>query len=118
MTALKPGAPAAPSARFDVRALLERRWMQPAMEQWMKEAPVRVRLTAPQAERLRQDWYYRHAHFAPQPGGDLVMTFGEDNRAVVFDLVRWLGPGAELLEPQAWRAALRDELGRMAAAYG
>ena len=24
--------------------------------------------------------------------------------------MRWLGPGAELLEPQAWRAQLRDEL--------
>ncbi len=117
VSGLVPGAPAQPPARFDVRSLLDRQWMQPAMAQWIKEAPVRVRLSAVQAERLRQDWYYRHAHFAPQPAGDLVMTLGEDNRAVVLALVRWLGPGAELLEPAAWRAALRDELHVLAAAH-
>ena len=115
--ALAPGAPAHPPPRFDVRALLDRQWMQPAMTQWIEEAPVRVRLTPAQAGRLRQDWYYRHARFETLPTGQVEMTFGEDNRAVVFELLRWLGPSAELLEPAAWRAALRDELRQMAAAY-
>ncbi len=45
------------------------------------------------------------------------MTYGENDRASVLDLVRWLGTGAELLEPTAWRASLRDELHAMAAVY-
>jgi hypothetical protein len=35
----------------------------------------------------------------------------------VLELLRWLGPGAELLDPAAWRSALRDELLAMAALY-
>jgi hypothetical protein len=84
------------------------------MEQWIKEAPVRLRLTAAQAERLRQEWYYRHARFDPLPGGAQAVTLGEDNRSVVFDRLRGLGPGAELLEPAAWRAAFLAELEQMA----
>ena len=30
------------------------------------------------------------------------MTFGEDHREVVMALLRWLGPGALLLEPKEW----------------
>ena len=36
---------------------------------------------------------------------------------MVLELVRWLGPGAELLEPAEWRAALKDELRAMAERY-
>lgn len=115
--ALTSGPPAAPSARFDVRALLDRQWMQPAMAQWLAEAPVTVRLTPAQAERLRQDWYYRHARYEPQPDGSVRLTFGEDDQAVVFALLRWLGPGAELLAPVAWRASLAAELRAMLADY-
>ena len=39
------------------------------------------------------------------------MTIGE--RDLVLSLVRWLGPGAELLTPAAWRDALREELTAM-----
>jgi len=56
-----------------------------------------------QAERLQQDWYYRHAHFEPITEEQVVMTFGEQNPTIVLELLRWLGPGAELLEPHAWR---------------
>jgi hypothetical protein len=45
------------------------------------------------------------------------MTFGESDRSVVLELLRWLGPGAELIEPRAWRHALRDELSKMLAIY-
>jgi hypothetical protein len=29
------------------------------------------------------------------------MTYGETNREYVFELLRWLGPEAELIEPKA-----------------
>ncbi len=102
---------------FAVRALLDHAWMKPAMAQWLVEAPVKVRLTPAQAERLRQDWYYRHARFEAQAKGGVLMTFGESDPAVVLELLRWLGPGAELLEPAAWRAKLREELLAMAGVY-
>jgi predicted DNA-binding transcriptional regulator YafY len=117
VAALRPGAPAPPPAGFDVRALLDRRWMQPAMNQWIAEAPVTLRLTPAQGALLQQDWYYRHARFQPRPDGGVAFTFGEDNQAVVFALLRWLGPGAELLEPAAWRAAFLSELQAMARTY-
>jgi len=31
------------------------------MQRWAEEAPVKIRLTRQQADRLRQDWYYRQA---------------------------------------------------------
>jgi predicted DNA-binding transcriptional regulator YafY len=112
--ALRPGASLGNEATdFDVRALLGRRWMQTAMAQWRKEAPVRLRVTPAQAEQLQQDWYYRHAAFTPEPEGTLLMAYGDDDRARVLALVRWLGPGAALLEPAAWREAAREELEAM-----
>jgi predicted DNA-binding transcriptional regulator YafY len=102
---------------FDVRDLLGRRWMQTAMAQWRKEAPVRLRVTRAQAERLQQDWYYRHAAFTLAPDEMLTMEYGDDDAARVLALVRWLGPGAELLEPAAWREAARAELEEMLEGY-
>jgi len=49
---------------------------------------------------LQQDWYYRHANFEHILKNEIVMTFGEDNQATVLELLRWLGPGAELIEPK------------------
>ncbi|HKW21768.1 MAG TPA: WYL domain-containing protein [Ktedonobacterales bacterium] len=63
------------------------------------------------ARRLRQDWYYRFANYEPDGDGRVIMTIGE--RDLVLSLVRWLGPGAELLTPAAWRDALREELTAM-----
>jgi predicted DNA-binding transcriptional regulator YafY len=81
------------------------------------EAPVKIQLTPAQAERLQQDWYYRHARFDQIAEDRVLMIFGEDNYEVVLELLRWLGPGAELLEPQKWRRLLRDELHQMLATY-
>jgi predicted DNA-binding transcriptional regulator YafY len=105
------------SQGFDVRALLDHNWLRPAMERWREESPVTIRLTPLQAERLQQDWYYRHARFEELAGDRVQMTFGEDNRTVVLELLRWLGPGAELVAPEDWRMALRAELSEMLAAY-
>jgi len=102
---------------FDVRKLLDRNWLKAAMLQWAQEAPVRIRLSRHQAERLEKDWYYQHAIFEHLSDDCVVMTFGEENQQVVMELLRWLGPGAELIEPVAWRAAMRAELTRMLANY-
>jgi predicted DNA-binding transcriptional regulator YafY len=115
--AIRASATSTGDAEFDVRALLGRSWLQAAMDQWRQEAPVVIRLERGQAERLKRDWYYRHARFEELPGEQVLMTFGESNREIVFELLRWLGPGAELIEPAEWRAALRDELAQMLVVY-
>jgi predicted DNA-binding transcriptional regulator YafY len=103
---------------FNVRELLGRRWLRHAMDCWRRQAPVAIRLTRAQADRLRRDWYYHHARFEQVNEETVVMTFGEGNRAAVLELLRWLGPGAELLEPVDWRQAMREDLQRMLASYG
>ncbi len=110
-------AGSAEGANFDVRALLGRRWLRTAMKEWRRRAPVTIRLLPAQAEHLRRDWYYRHARFERIDDDTVVMTFGEDNRATVLELLRWLGPGAELLEPVDWQDTVREELRQMLACY-
>lgn len=102
---------------FDVRELLGRNWLQSAMDYWRDQAPVKIRLTCAQAERLQQDWYYRHAHFEQISEEQVLMTFGEQNPSIVLELLRWLGPGAELLEPRGWREKIREELRQMLEYY-
>lgn len=111
----QPARPA--TAAFTINDLLGRTWLANAMQKWQSEAPVQIRISAHQAAILRQDWYYRYADYTEGPDGDWLMTFGEDNPHLVLDLLRWLGPGAELIAPQAWRTRLRDELLAMAALY-
>ena len=41
----------------------------------------------------------------------------ESDQSAVFALLRWLGPGAELLAPPEWRAPFAEELRLMAATY-
>ncbi|HEY4384642.1 MAG TPA: WYL domain-containing protein [Ktedonobacteraceae bacterium] len=69
---------------------------------------MKIRLTCAQAKLLQQDWYYRYAHFAPIAQDQMLVTFREPNPTIVLELLRWLGPGAELLEPQAWREMVRE----------
>lgn len=45
------------------------------------------------------------------------MTFGEQNPTVVLELLRRLEPGAELIEPHAWRERMREEMRQMLAYY-
>ena len=111
------GESGAPRPAFDVRSLLSGRWLAPAMEEWMRESPVTIRMTPKQAALLQQDWYYRHARFDPDEAGGTRMTYGADQAAEVFVLLRWLGPGAELVEPRAWRQQVAAELRQMLAAH-
>lgn len=108
-------APATPD--FDVRELLNRNWLASAMARWSRSAPVKIRLTIRQAERLQRDWYYRHAAFEAVADDRVTMTFGESDRQTVMELMRWLGPDAELIEPREWRKTLRAELSQMSARY-
>lgn len=115
---ITPRRPLAPGHHtFDVRKLLGRSWLQSAMEQWRECSLVKIRLSSSQAQRLQEDWYYRYAHFEPISGQQVIMSFGENNPTFVLELLRWLGPGAELLEPQAWREKVREELEQMLASY-
>jgi predicted DNA-binding transcriptional regulator YafY len=102
-----------PDPEFSVASLLGREWLNKAMRRWEAEGEgARIRITAQQAEVLGRDWFYRHAAIAPDGDGRLVMTLPDADRGTVFPLLRWLGPGAELLAP----AALRNELGEQLAA--
>lgn len=103
--------------RFDIRVYLGRNWLGTAMQRWIEEAPVKIRLTLQQAERLRQDWYYRQAVFEPLSETETLMTFGADDPEVVLELLRWLGVGAELLEPRQWRGLMKAHLEQMLACY-
>jgi predicted DNA-binding transcriptional regulator YafY len=105
-----------PSA-FDIQDLLGHTWLRSAMDQWQRSTPVVIRLTRPQAERLQRDWYYRHARFEESVGNQMLMTIGEENQTIVFELLRWLGPGAELVEPKAWREQIKEELQQMLSIY-
>jgi predicted DNA-binding transcriptional regulator YafY len=115
--AIAPGAPLPGDMAFDVGGLLGHMWLRAAIERWRELSPVELSLTRAQAERLQRDWYYRHADFEEQPDARVRMTFGEDDRSVVLALLRWLGPGAELVAPQEWRAVLRAELAEMLATH-
>jgi len=102
---------------FDVRDFLDRAWLTTAIASWSRERPVRIVMTPQQAERLQLDWYYRHAIFIQESDGRVAMTFGQSRRDIVVELLRWLGPGAELIEPAEWREALSEELERMLSVY-
>jgi predicted DNA-binding transcriptional regulator YafY len=102
---------------FDIKAWRGRQWLAAAMQEWTRQAPVKLTVTREMAERLKQDWYYGQAHYRELDAARVELTFGADKREYVFELVRWLGEGAELLEPREWRDDLRQELCRMANTY-
>ncbi len=114
VTSITAGGPSGEShADFDVGHLLGHAWLRTAMSAWRTRAPVRLRITTEQAQRLQQDWYYRFAQYEADGDGGIIMTFGERDTELVLSLVRWLGPGAELLAPASWRATLREQLEAM-----
>src|SRR5207302_1181736 len=64
-------------ASFDIAELLGHAWLKTAMDAWRERAPVRLRITPEQAQRLQQDWYYRFAQYEPCEDDKVIMTFGE-----------------------------------------
>lgn len=87
------------------------------MAHWLEAAPVKISLTPAQAERLQRDWYYRHARFEHISEREVLMTYGENKQSFVLELLRWLGPGAELLEPREWWEVIKGELKQMLDSY-
>lgn len=112
---IEPSTLRSPAAPFDVRTHLGRAWLGRAMARWNCNDPVRIRMPRAKAERIRHDWYFRFAAYAPDGADHVIMSYGEGDPALAFELVRWLGPEAELLAPAAWREQLREELTAMAA---
>lgn len=109
--------PVAAPEGFSIEHLLNRQWLDEAMTEWANMSPVVIRMTHVQVERLKRDWYYAHAHFEDVSGDATQMTFGENNQAFVFELLRWLGPGAELIAPRAWREEFVDDLRSLLSVY-
>jgi predicted DNA-binding transcriptional regulator YafY len=102
---------------FDVATILDRRWLHSAMEEWRKESPVRIAMRPEQAGLLKRDWYYGAANFEEGEDGRVVMTYGEYGVELAAALIRWLGPGAELLEPREWRPLISEKLEALLAAH-
>lgn len=95
---------------FDVAGLLGRKWMREAMKSWTERHPARIALSAAQAELLKKDWYYGTAEFEAGADGRTHMIYGERYPETAVELIRWLGPSAELLEPVEWRALVAADL--------
>lgn len=107
-----------PHKDFSIQSLLGGTWLSEAMRRWEREEDIaKIRITAAQAKKLSADWYYRHAVFTPITDGDVLISIPSTNRARILPLVRWLGPGAELLEPEYLRQELAEELAELTARY-
>ncbi|ADZ72359.1 helix-turn-helix transcriptional regulator [Polymorphum gilvum] len=107
-----------PNKDFSVQSLLGGAWLSRAMRRWEREdAIAQIRVSGGQALRLSQDWYYRHAVFTPADGGRVLISIPDTSRDRLLPLIRWLGPGAELVEPAALRSELAEELKAMARSH-
>jgi predicted DNA-binding transcriptional regulator YafY len=108
-----------PMTDFDIRDMLNRQWLERAMRAWDKDGEgASIRISAAAAERLRRDWFYRHASYAEDGDGRFVMTIPDSDPGTILPLVRWLGPDAELLAPVALRDRLKQEIDAIRATYG
>jgi predicted DNA-binding transcriptional regulator YafY len=116
--ALSPGRSMPPlDSDFDAASLLDRKWLRGAMEAWRAEAPALMAMREDQAELLKRDWFYGTAVFEAIPGGRVSMSYGEYRPEAAAALLRWLGPGAELLEPREWRPIVAAGLRELLAAH-
>ncbi|MCX2724265.1 helix-turn-helix transcriptional regulator [Roseibium salinum] len=107
-----------PDKAFSIQSLLGGAWLSQAMRRWEQEEEIaEILITPRQAKKLSADWYYRHAVFTPSEDGRILVSIPSTDRARILPLVRWLGPGAELLGPQDLRQELASELADLAALY-
>jgi predicted DNA-binding transcriptional regulator YafY len=102
---------------FDAVQFLDRKWLGKAMERWRSESTVTIAMPPERAALLRKDWYYGHAAFEDLPDGRVAMSYSEGDTEAAAALLRWLGPGTELLEPTEWRPLIAAGLREMLAAY-
>lgn len=107
-----------PDKNFSIKSLLGGAWLSRAMRRWeQEEAIAEILITPAQAKRLSADWYYRHAVFTPAGEGRVLISIPSTDRARILPLVRWLGPGAELLGPEDLREELAAEMEALAGLY-
>ncbi|MCK7613680.1 helix-turn-helix transcriptional regulator [Roseibium sediminicola] len=107
-----------PDKNFSIQSLLGGAWLSNAMRRWeQEEAIAEILITPAQAKKLGADWYYRHAVFTPAKDGRVLISIPSTERARILPLVRWLGPGAELVGPDNLREELAAELEELAALY-
>ncbi len=107
-----------PDKNFSIQSLLGGAWLSDAMRRWEQEEKIaKILITARQARKLSADWYYRHAVFTPAGDGRVQVSVPSTDRARILPLVRWLGPGAELVGPEDLRREFAGELNAMAALY-
>ncbi|MEO0978987.1 MAG: WYL domain-containing protein [Pseudomonadota bacterium] len=108
-----------PDKTFSIKTLLGGAWLSQAMRRWEQEEEIaKILITADQAKKLSADWYYRHAVFTPAGDGKILLSLPSTDRARILPLVRWLGPGAELLSPDGLRAEFAAELAALTTLYG
>ncbi|MBO0345570.1 helix-turn-helix transcriptional regulator [Roseibium limicola] len=107
-----------PDPEFHVSSLLGGAWLSEAMRRWEKEGPsTRIRMHKDQIKRLAQDWYYRHATVTADGPEHAVLSLPNVAAVRILPLVRWLGPGAEILEPVELRDQLNAELEELMQAH-
>ncbi|WP_417688261.1 helix-turn-helix transcriptional regulator [Roseibium sp.] len=107
-----------PPKDFSIKTLLGGAWLSQAMRRWEKEGPsARIKITQGQARVLASDWYYRHAIFSPATDGKVLISIPTIKKAQLFPLIRWLGPGTELIEPEELRIEFAEELSAMSQAH-
>ncbi len=104
-----------PPADFSIQSYLGGTWLSQAMRRWEKEGPGAIlRITGSQARVLTNDWYYRHAVFTPANDGTVTIRIPTTDPKQLLPLIRWLGPGAELISPDHLRGMLLEELNALA----
>jgi predicted DNA-binding transcriptional regulator YafY len=107
-----------PRKDFDIRAMLGRQWLDRAMRTWERSGEgTRIRVSAGAAERLKRDWYYRHAAYSAD-GDGFVIAIPDTDPGLILPLVRWLGSEAEILSPPILRDRFRGDLEAIAKTYG
>ncbi len=107
-----------PDKDFSIQSLLGGAWLSNAMRRWEQEEEIATILITPaHAKKLSADWYYRHAVFTPAKDGRIQVSIPSTERARILPLVRWLGPGTELVGPEDLRQELAEELEELAALY-
>ncbi|MBG6178648.1 MAG: WYL domain-containing protein [Roseibium album] len=107
-----------PDKNFSIKTMLGGAWLSQAMRRWEQEEEIaKILITAKQAKKLSADWYYRHAVFTPAGEGKILVSIPSTDRARILPLVRWLGPGAELLSPDALRLELSEEYAALTVLY-
>jgi predicted DNA-binding transcriptional regulator YafY len=107
-----------PDREFSIQDLLGGVWLSRAMRRWEQQEQIaRILITPAQADKLGADWYYRHAVFTPAGDGRILISIPSTARSRILPLVRWLGPGAELIAPDDLRRELEREFAELTALY-